>query len=102
MAVLKVLTFGKHIGGNEYAVKSVATNGSVVTLTLADVPTTIKAGDPVEVTITNSVMDSEGVSHKLTSVNGMVNRIHIIKFDANNNAGLTGGFNFEIDGVKSK
>ena len=102
-SVIKEL-FKVEIGGtNEYAVKSVATNGSVVTLTLADVPNTIKATDFVEVTIDNTgVMDSEGVSHTLTSLNGMPNRINTIKFDANNNAGLTGGFNFDIDGVTSK
>ena len=101
-SVIKELFTSVTVGGTPYAVKSVATNGSVVTLTLADVPTTIKASDSVVVTIANRVMDSENVLHTLTSVNGMENGIHTIEFDANNNAGLLGGFNFDIDGVKSK
>lgn len=77
--------FSVTVGTTGYAVKSVATNGSVVTLTLADVPNTIKANDEVVVTITNTgVKDSENVLHALTTVNGMVNNLTKIKIDANN------------------
>lgn len=83
-SVIKEL-FSVTVGGTGYAVKSVATNGSVVTLTLADVPNTIKANDDVVVTITNTgVKDSENVLHALTTVNGMVNNLTTIKIDANN------------------
>ena len=88
-SVIKEL-FNVYIGGAgddtdpEYKVTNAVANGNVVTLTLADVPSTIKANDYVFVKIGTNVQDSANVAHTLTATNGKTVTIANVKLDANN------------------
>lgn len=70
-------------GDTPYKVTNAVANGNVVTLTLADVPSTITANDKVFVTI-GSATDSVNVEHTLTATNGMKATILSVTLDANN------------------
>ncbi|MDD7520764.1 MAG: hypothetical protein PUK26_01575, partial [Lachnoclostridium sp.] len=88
-SVIKEL-FKVYIGGAgtnndpEYKVTNAVANGNVVTLTLADVPSTITANDKVFVEISTNILDSAKVAHTLTATNGMKVTIPSVTIDANN------------------
>ena len=88
-SVIKKL-FNVYIGDDgantdpEYKVTNAVANGNVVTLTLADVPSTITAKDKVFVTINSKALDSVNVEHTLTATNGMAAVIKNVTIDANN------------------
>ena len=63
------VTYKPYSGSNvQLVVKSVAVNGNVVTLTLADVPSLTDARDTVEVVVGTPTVES--VDYKLTAING--------------------------------